>query len=151
MTTHDLLLVHASATLMLAGAMWAIQLGLLPLLARATAETWPHHARTYRRVFLALFWPLVVIEAGTGILAAMRHPAGIPAWLHGVNLSLLACGWSVFPLIRLVVGHAPLARFDPVGFRRFARLNWVRVVVWTARAVVVVLMLRLAHMATRTG
>ncbi len=144
MTTHDTLLIHASATLLLAGVMWAIQLGLVPLLARATADTWPHHTRVYRRVFRTLFWPLLVVEAGSGLLAALQQPAGIPAWVHGINLTLLAAAWGTIPLVRLVVGHHPLTRFDPDGFRRFARLNWIRVVVWTARGAVVMAMLRLA-------
>ena len=147
MTTHDILLIHASATLLLAGVMWAIQLGLMPLLARATPDTWPHHTEVYRRVFVTLFWPLLVVEAGSGLLAAQQQPAGIPPWVHGVNLALLCAAWGTIPLVRLVVGHHPLARFDPAGFHRFARLNWIRVVVWTARAGVVVSMLRLAARA----
>ena len=144
MTTHDILLIHASATLLLAGVMWAIQLGLVPLLAHATEETWPRHTQVYRRVFRTLFWPLLVVEAGSGFLAALQQPAGIPPWVHGINLTLLAAAWGTIPLVRLAVGHHPLARFDPDGFRRFARLNWIRVIVWTARGAVVMAMLRLA-------
>ncbi len=147
MTTHDVLLIHAAATLILAGVMWAIQLGLVPLLAHATDATWPHHALVYRRVFRLLFWPLLMVEAASGLVAALRQPEGIPPWVHGVNLTLLAAAWGTIPLVRLVVGHHPLARFDPDGFRRFARLNWIRVVVWTARGGVVVAMLRLAASA----
>ncbi len=51
-------------TLVLAGVMWTLQLTIIPVLARDTAETWPHHAQLYRRIFRMLFWPLVVIEGG---------------------------------------------------------------------------------------
>lgn len=147
MTTHEVLLVHAAATLVLAGVMWGIQVGVVPRIRQASVETWPRHADTYRRVLRTVFWPLVGVEAASGILVTWRHPAGIPSWVHGVNVALLIAAWCVIPLTRFLVGHHPLDRFDPAGFGRFARLNWVRVVVWTARGVVVLAMLRLAAVA----
>lgn len=151
MTTHDILLIHASATLFLAGVMWTVQLTIIPVIERDTPGTWPHHAMIYRRVLRTLFWPAVVVEGGSGMLAALRHPPGIPAWIHGVNLLLLACAWGTTPLVIYLVRHQPLARFDPAGFSRFARLNWIRVAVWTARCGVVLAMLRLANAAARAG
>jgi hypothetical protein len=141
---HDVLLVHAAATLVLAGVMWAIQLTIVPVMERDTAESWPHHAWLHRRVFLALFWPLLVVEGASGVAAAALQPVGVPAWLHGVNLALLSCAWITVPVIRFAVGHAPAAQFNPPGFRRYARLNWIRVFVWTARAAVVITMLHVA-------
>jgi hypothetical protein len=142
--THDLLLVHAATTLLLAGVMWTIQLTIIPRLARATPDTWPHHVRIYRGISRALFWPLVVIEGGSGVGVALLQPAGIPPWLHGINLGLLLCAWITVPVVRYAVGHGPVDRFHPDGFQRFARLNWIRVAVWTGRSVVVLTMLRLA-------
>jgi hypothetical protein len=150
-TTHDILVIHAAATIFLAGEMWTIQRTILMVLQDDAAETWPHHAAIYRNAFRALFWPLVVIEGGSGMLAALTHPAGIPSWLHAVNLVLLLCGWSTIPLARLLVGHHPLERFDPEGFRRFARLNWIRVAVWTVRCGTVLAMVRFAHVAAPGG
>ena len=151
MNTHDVLVLHAAATIFLAGVMWTVQFTIIPVLVHATPDTWPHHAGVYRRVFRLVFWPVVMIEGGSGLLVTLQHPAGIPAWLHGVNLLLLVCGWSTMPLVLYLIRHHPLARFDPDGFRRFARLNWIRVVVWTARCGVVLAMIRLAHAAARAG
>lgn len=147
MSDHDLLLLHASTTLVLAGTMWALQLGLVPLLRRATPEHWPRHAAAYRTTLVLLFWPLVALEACSGILLALGRPLGIPSGLHVANLVLIGMGWTATLLIRIAVGHALLARFDPEGVARFARLNWVRLAIWTARAALVVLMLHLAHTA----
>jgi hypothetical protein len=150
-STHGILLLHSSATLFLAGVMWTVQLTIVPVIERDSPDTWPHHAGIYRRVFRLVFWPVVIVEGGSGLLVALQHPAGIPAWLHGVNLALLACAWLTMPLVLYVVRHHPLSRFDPEGFRRFARLNWIRVAVWTARCAVVLVMLQLAHAAARAG
>lgn len=144
---HDLLLVHAAMTLVLAGVMWTIQFTIIPVLARATSESWPHHAQLYRRVIRAIFWPLVIVEGGTGVSLALLHPAGIPPWLHGVNLALLLTAWVNVGITRYLVGHGPVEYFHPEGFRKFARLNWIRVAVWTARSVVVLTMLHLAARA----
>ncbi len=144
---HDLLLIHAVMTLVLAGIMWAVQLTIIPLLARDAAESWPRHVRIYRGLLRVLFWPLVVIEGGSGIGVALLHPAGVPDWLHGINIGLLLCAWITVPYTRFVVGHGPLDRFHPAGFGKFAQLNWIRVAVWTGRSVVVLAMLRLARAA----
>lgn len=140
-TAHVLLLTHAAMTLALAGIIWAIQLTLVPRLVGATAESWPYHVRRYRGVVFALFWPVVILESGSGVAVALLHPPGIPLWLHGLNLTLILCGWVTVPLTRLVVGHGPVDRFHPEGFRKFARLNWIRVAVWTGRSAVVLAML----------
>jgi len=146
---HDLLLVHAAMTLILCGVMWAVQLTMVPVLARDTEEHWPHHAQIYRRVFRVLFWPLLIVEGGSGIGVALLQPAGIPPWLHELNLSLLLCAWITVPVIRVVVGHGPVDRFHPEAFRKFARLNWIRVAVWTVRSGVVLAMLHLAAARAR--
>lgn len=145
--THDFLVVHTATTLVLAGVMWTLQLTIIPILARDTAESWPRHVRAYRGVVRALFWPLILIEGATGIGVAVLQPAGVPQWLHGVNVGLLLCAWVTVPVTRLVVGHGPVARFHPEGFGKFARLNWIRVAVWTGRSVVVLTMLHLARAA----
>ena len=146
-TTHDALVLHSVTTVFLAGAMWTIQLTIIPVLARSAEADWPPHVAIYRRVFRALFWPVVAVEAGTGILVALVRPPGIPGWVHAVNLALLVCAWSTIPLTRLVVGHRLLDRYDPRGVVRFGRLNWIRVVVWSVRAAMVVAMIRLVAAA----
>lgn len=150
-TTHDLLVIHAASTLFLAGVMWTIQRTIIRVLARDTADSWPHNVAIYRGAYRTLCWPLVAIEGGSGMLVALAHPAGVPGWVHAVNLALLLCAWSTLPLARILIGHQPLARFDPAGFRHFARLGWIRVAVWTARCGVVLTMVRLAHAAARAG
>ena len=142
--THDALVVHAVTTIFLAGAMWTIQLTIVPVLVRSSAADWPPHVAIYRRVFRAMVWPLVVVEAGSGMAVALLRPAGIPGWVHAVNLSLLVCAWSTIPLTRLVVGHRLLDRYDPAGIARFTRIGWIRVVVWSVRALMVLAMVRLA-------
>jgi len=148
--TQELLLVHAATTLVIAAVIWGIQLTIIPTLVRATQADWPRHARTYRRLFWLAFWPLVVIEAGSGVTLAILHPPGLPPWLHAVNLGLLLCAWITTPVVRMLVGHGPVARYNPAGFQRFARLNWIRVLVWTARSAVVITMLSRAA-AARPG
>lgn len=147
--SHDLLLVHAAMTLMLCGVVWFVQLTIIPVLVRDTEQSWPQHAQLYRRVFRALFWPLLIVEAGSGIGVALLQPAGIPSWLHELNLSLLLCAWVTVPVMRYGVGHGPVTRYNPVGFRKYARLNWIRVFVWSARSVIVLVMLHLAAARAR--
>lgn len=144
---HDLLLVHATMTLVLAGIMWAIQLTIIPIMARDTATSWPRHAHLHRRIFHWIFWPVVVVEGASGFGIALLQPAGIPLWLHVLNLGLILTAWVTMLVVRVRLGHAPAARYNPVGFLQYARLNWIRVAVWTARSGVVVAMLRMAATA----
>lgn len=146
--THDILLVHAATTLLLTAVMWTVQVWLVPRLAGATEATWPHHAVRHRRVFRWLFWPLVLVEAASGFGIAILQPAGIPAWLHVLNLALILAAWCTTIVIRVRMGHGPAARYNPDAFHHYARLNWIRVAVWTGRSVIVAAMLHLAAAAT---
>ncbi|HEX5004635.1 MAG TPA: hypothetical protein VFV65_04925 [Gemmatimonadales bacterium] len=144
---HAFLLVHATTTLVLATVMWVVQVTVVPRLAGATPQAWPRHASLHRRIFRWLFWPVVTVEALSGIGIAILQPPGIPAWLHALNLGLICTAWCTTLVIRARMGHGPVARYNPAGFHHYARLNWIRVGVWTCRSGIVVAMLRLAATA----
>jgi len=147
-TVQVLLLVHAAAAMALAGIMWAVQLRVVPVLRQDPPGSWREDARTYRHAYRLAFWPLILVELSSGILIFLQHPPGIPPWVHLVNLALIGCGWLTLPGFHLAVGHAPLGRFDPSGFRRFAVVHWIRVVIWMVRVGVSLAMLGMAAPGT---
>lgn len=149
--TRAILLVHAATTLLLAAVMWTVQVRIVPPIAAATEQAWPRQASRHRLVFRWLFWPLVLVEAASGFGIAILRPPGIPLWLHGLNLGLILVAWSATLVIRVRMGHGPVARYNPAGFLHYARLNWIRVAAWTGRSVIVVAMLRLATVARGEG
>jgi len=143
-TVQILLLVHAAVAILLAALMWSVQLRVIPALRRDPAATWPRDARSYRRAYWHTFWPCILVELASGILIAAQRPPGIPPWVHIVNLVLIGVGWVTVPGFWLVLGHMPLGRFDPAGFRRFAELHWIRVVIWMVRVGIALAMLGMA-------
>jgi len=147
---HDLLRVHAVTTVVLAAFMWTLQVLVVPGIARANELEWPRQAVVHRRAFRWIFWPMILVEASSGIGIAILRPPGIPFSLHALNLGLILIAWTTTAIIRVRMGHAPVARYNPAGFVHYARLNWIRVFVWTARSAVVTVMLHLAH-AARVG
>ena len=137
-------------TLLMAGIMWTVQFAVIPMLRHTPAGAWPLVAATYWRGYQALFWPLLMVELTTGLLAPWWHPpADIPPWMHLANLLLLLLAWATIPGLRLATGHGSFAHADAKGFHRFARLHWARVIIWTVRGGIVIAMLQLAAAAPR--
>lgn len=142
MDTADIaLLANAAATLVMVGIIWFVQRVHYPLLAvvstdRASEVAVEHQRRTGQIVGL----PMAVEGVSTLILLATR-PEEVPIiwpWIGAVLLAV-ALGSTIFLSVPL---HAKMAS-EPdltIGLR-LVRTNWPRTIAWSARGIVVVIML----------
>ena len=142
MNTADIaLLANAAATLVMVGIIWFVQRVHYPLLAvvstdRAIDVAVEHQRRTGQIVGL----PMAVEGVSTLVLLADRpeEVALIWPWL-GAFLLAVALGSTIF---LSVPRHAKMVS-DPnpeIG-RSLVRTNWPRTIAWSARGIIVVIML----------
>ena len=136
-----LFLLHVAATFSLFGLIWTVQLVHYPMFAGVRPEEFGAWHKGHASRISLLVGPLMGIEAITAILLCLAPPAGVPvelAWL-GFGLVLLHLLSTAFLQVPL---HRRLTRgFDARVVRRLVRTNWLRTLVWTARAALVLLML----------
>lgn len=139
-TAEIALLANAAATLIMVGIIWFVQRVHYPLLAlvgtdRASGVAHEHQRRTGQVVAA----PMAVEGVSTLILLVDR-PAEVSIiwpWIGAVLLAV-ALGSTVF---LSVPRHAKMVSDpDPAIGQSLVRTNWPRTVAWTARGIVVIVM-----------
>jgi hypothetical protein len=134
------LLLHAGATLMMAGVIWIIQIVHYPLFDRVGGETYIAYQSGHMALITLVVLPLMLAEALTGLLIAISPPPGIPAWAAWVGLGLIGVVWFMTMFIN-APQHGMLARgFDPAIHAALVASNWIRTLAWSARGALVLWM-----------
>ena len=137
---HAVLLVHVAATWAMVGLIWFVQLVHYPLFAAVgPLDFIDYESQHTRRTtwVVALFMPL---EAVTAVWLLADVPDGLSAGLVAVGLVLVAALW-----LSTATWQAPMHGrlsdgFDPSLQRRLVQSNWVRTALWSARGVLVLVL-----------
>ncbi len=135
-----LLLTHIAATLFMTGIIWFVQIVHYPLLTLIGPLTFAAYERANIASTAAVVGPVMILEALTCVLLIARRPAKIrrgEAWL-GANL--LACIWASTALVQFPMHEALISGFDGELLRKLALTNWLRTLLWSARALLVLRM-----------
>ncbi len=125
-----LLLVHLTATAVLAGLVWVVQLVVYPsfLLVGAGPAWTAFHDAHARAVALAVGPPWAV--QGVTVAALLVRDGPSPLLLLTGALALATVGVTVAVSVPL---HTRLgAGYDDATARRLVRTNWLRTAAWTA-------------------
>ena len=142
-TTPDAaaLLVHAAATVGMAGVIWFVQVVHYPLFGSIAPERFADFESAHRRRTTWVVAPLMLAELATAVTLVVRPPRGGPPWAPPVGLGLLALVWLSTFAVQVPL-HETLTRgFDATAHRRLVRTNWLRTAAWTARAALALAML----------
>ena len=135
-----LLLLQLSATLLLTGIIWFVQLVHYPLFPRVGAAGFAAYERAHTRLISPLVAPAMLVEASTAVLFVWVRPSFVPpapAWL---GLALVAAIWLSTFLAQVPQHRVLAAGFDAAAHRRLAAGNWIRTICWSVRAVLLVLL-----------
>jgi hypothetical protein len=139
-----LLLIHAGATLFMTGLVWFVQVAHYPLLALIAPAAFAAYERANIARTAAIAGPVMVLEAATALLLLEHRPAVVrkgEAWLGAALLALI---WSATALLLLPTHLALTQGFDEELLRQLTLSNWLRVLGWSARAVLVLRVLQRA-------
>lgn len=137
--SQRLLLVHAAATLFMAGVIWFVQGVHYPLFAELGGAL-PHYATRNARLTTWVVAGPMLVELATALVLAARPAPGTPTRLAWAGLALLAVIWVSTALVQ-VPRHERLQAGDLAAVRGLVASNWLRTAAWTLRAGIVLLML----------
>jgi hypothetical protein len=142
-TPYVVLLLHAGATLALAGIAWFVQIVHYPLFPRLQSGGFPNYkAESMRRTGWVVA-PLLALETVTALFLMWRRPFGLPLPLAVAGLSLVIVNW-LSTLFLQMPRHRTLGKgFDHYAYRELVATNWIRTLTWTARAAIVLWMISL--------
>lgn len=148
MTTDSLLLTtHLAATCFMAGVIWLCQLVHYPLMARVSEDRFIEYESAHMRRIGPIVGPAMLVEGVTAGWLTVRWFDDLPG-LFTVSLLLLVAVWvSTFTMQGPM--HQRLARdgYDEPRIRWLVNTNWVRTVAWSARAVLITILLSQASAA----
>jgi hypothetical protein len=145
MNDHDavrlLLIVHAAATFMLAGLILVIQLVHYPLFRLVGESTYTQYQLAHMNSITCLVFPLMAVEAGTGLLLLVLRPPGVAGWQVAAGFILIAVVWVMTAFVN-APQHAGLVNgYNAATHQALVASNWVRTLAWCARGALVAWML----------
>jgi hypothetical protein len=133
-----LLVVHAAATLALAGVAWFVQVIHYPLFARVGAEHFVAYQREHVRRTGWIVGPTMCAEAACAVALLWLLPASELVW---AGAALVAAIWASTFLVKVPL-HARLERgFEAAAHGRLVATSWLRTLGWSARAAIALALL----------
>jgi hypothetical protein len=134
-----LLSAHVAATLAMGGVLWVVQLAIYPLFSAVAPSGFVGYHRLYTARIGLVVAPFMAVEALT---AAALLWNGFRPTPFVVSLVLLAVVWTSTAAVQVPLHHQLARGFDDAAYRRLVRTNWIRTVAWTARAGLVLSLMR---------
>ena len=132
-----LLLAHAAATLFMVGVIWFVQVVHYPLFARVGTPDFSAYSLRHTRLTGLVVGPPMLLEAGTAFALVVWTPPDISAYLAWAGLLLVALIWLSTALLQAPKHTTLGGGFDPTAHRFLVSSNWLRTVLWSLRAIVV--------------
>lgn len=137
-----LLLVHAFASVFMAGLIWTIQIVHYPLFARVGPADFIAYERAHIARITPVVGPAMFTELLTAIALLAQPAAALPRWMAITGMLMLVVIWLSTALVQGPL-HTRLARgYDARLIRLLVTTNWLRTILWTARSVLALLMIR---------
>lgn len=121
-------LVHAAATLLLAGVGWVVQVVVYPAFALVPASVWERYHDAHSRRIAYVVGPPWLVQGVTAVVLLVGDPGRplVPACAAAALAGVLLTFGAVREHRRLAVG------VDAAVLRRLLRWNLARSLVWTA-------------------
>lgn len=142
MTT--VLLANAVSTFFMLGLTWFVQVVHYPLFPMVGSDRFPGYHERHSTLTTWVVLPPMVVELVSSVLLALEPPAGESGLaLAGAILAIAVWGLTA---LAAAPAHGRIGRdgLDERSLRSLIRISWVRTALWTAHAVVVVLLLEAA-------
>ena len=139
----SLLIIHFTATLVMTGLIWFVQVVHYPLFAYVGDSRFGGYHRLHTRLTGRVVGPPMLVEAMSGTLLLWWRPDALPTALLVASTALLAVVW-ISTMWLQVPRHRSLASArNEHDIRALVATNWIRTAAWTTRGALVAAMLYL--------
>jgi uncharacterized membrane protein len=139
-----LLSVHAIATAAMAGLIWFVQVVHYPLFRSVGAEGFVAYEVAHSRLTSFVVGPFMAVEGVCGLILFFWPPDELGRIYGFVGCVLLAIVHASTIFVQ-VPKHGQLSKaYDPTVVDALVATNWIRTIVWSARAVLAGVMIVVA-------
>lgn len=140
-----ILLTNLTATLLMTGVIWIVQVVHYPLFAGVGLEGWSAYEASHQSRITLVVGPLMLVELATAVWLIADRPAGIPAWAVMIGAVLVGVIWASTAFLQVPLHNALGGAFDADAHSRLVATNWVRTVAWSARSGLLLWMVTIAR------
>lgn len=122
----------------MAGVIWIVQVVHYPLFARVGEAGYAGYQGAHMRLITWVVLPAMAVELASAAYLAWASygaPGGRFAQVWLPNLALLGLIWLSTAAIQVPQHGALLEQFDASTHAALVRGNWIRTILWSARAV----------------
>ncbi len=132
-----ILILHALATLLMTGIIWFVAVVHYPLLLKIGQEHFIEYMADHQRLTGFVVIPPMLAELITAVMLVLYPPDSVPLFLLWIGLILVIIIWISTFAIQVPL-HRKLANgFDHISTRSLVATNWIRVILWSLRSVVI--------------
>lgn len=142
MLSENIFLLHCGVTWMMIGVIWVVQIVGYPLFAFAGEGFFKTYHREHVKRISFVVGPLMLIEVATAIYLMKFPPMGMPYQMFLVTVALLLGVWLSTLIFSIPAHHRLKQGFETPAHRFLVVSNTVRVVLWGARGVLLLLILK---------
>jgi len=130
---------HLAMTLFLVGLIWVVQIVIYPMFAEIPLNAFVDYERKYQRRITSVVMPAMLVELGTGTLIVFLDSPELSRFSQVLNLLFIFAIWLSTALIQVPCHRSLETDFDPQTHRLLVKSNWIRTVLWTVRAFILLL------------
>ena len=136
-----ILFLHALSTFIIFGVIWYAQIAFYPLLVFIGKKEFTKYKKEYNKRVMPLAFLVLITELLTGILLLWIRPISIPLWQVYTGLLLMAIAWILTWFVEVPKHKELELAFNLKVQSVLVRTNLIRAVIWTARVILVFMML----------
>jgi hypothetical protein len=131
-----ILRLHLLVSLYMLGLIWFVQVVHYPLMGKVGRSVFVDYEHAHTRLTSWVTAPIMLVELSTGMLLLYWKADALFWWGNAIGIGLL---WASTFFIQVPLHAALSKQFDETKHRQLVRTNWIRTVVWTIRAVALII------------
>ena len=130
-------LVNLAATVNLTGVIWVVQIVQYPFFSFIDREKFTEYHASYTFWITPIVAPAMILELVTSILLLFYAPENVGAEFTWLALLLTLIVWASTFLLQVPLHDKLALGFDAAAHSALVNSNWIRTVVWSLRAALV--------------
>ena len=138
---NSLLMAQAVSTLSMVGLIWFVQIVHYPLFDSVGKEEFAKYEQRHQQRTGFVVIPFMLVEATSSVFLVIWPPERIALPVAWLGLALTAFIWAMTFFVQVPAHERLASSFDASIHRRLVRSNWFRTMGWSARGVLVCIMM----------
>lgn len=125
--------IHLSATSIMAGVIWAIQLLHYPFFHQLHRRNFPQLMQKHRLRISFIVIPVMLMELSTGAYLIIYSTSLKRFFVIG--FLMIAAIWLSTFMLQMRSHHQIAGGYNPSAVKKLVKTNWIRTILWTARLI----------------